>query len=108
MQELVRLNKSGFLPLLGAGGFWGAKRNKGSVRGKGGGVILTLLLQQGSTFSENKNFPDTRISSQNKIKEKAYTLSFSCMSLVWFNMCVKSRRIHMASQQDIENKFYFL
>jgi hypothetical protein len=74
---------------------WGEKKQK-SVRGCEG--VLTLLLQQGSTFSENKNFSDTRISSRNKIKDKSYTLFFSCMSLVWVNMCVKSRPIHMASQ----------
>jgi hypothetical protein len=60
MQELVRLNKSGFLPLQGDGSFWGRKETKVCP---GKGDILTLLLQQGSTFSENKNFPDTRISS---------------------------------------------
>jgi hypothetical protein len=69
MQELVRLNKSGFLPLLGAGGFWGRKETK--ICPGGGGRVLTLLLQQESTFSENKNFTDTRISSQNKIKDKS-------------------------------------
>jgi len=39
MQELVRLNKSSFLPLLGAGGFWWRKETKvcpGRVGGKGG------------------------------------------------------------------------
>ena len=87
-------------------GVSGGEKKQRSVRGRGG--ALTLLLQQGSTFSENKNFSDTRISSPNKIKDKSYTLFFSCMSLVWFNVWVKSRRIHTASQYDIENTFYFL
>jgi len=37
MQELVLLNKSSFLPLLGAGSFWGRKETKVCPMGGGEG-----------------------------------------------------------------------
>jgi len=44
MQELVRLNKSGFLPLLGAGSFWGRKETK-VCPGEGGCSDVTAATR---------------------------------------------------------------
>jgi hypothetical protein len=73
------------------------------VAGGGGSSVLTLLVEQRSTFSENKNFSDKRISNEKKMKTALLHFSppprqFPCMSLVLSNMRVKSRRHHMGPE----------
>jgi hypothetical protein len=60
-------------------------------------AVRTPLLEQRATFSENKNFSNKRIFCKKKMKP-ALVLPlppYPCMSLVWSNMRVKSRRHHM-------------
>jgi hypothetical protein len=97
MQELVRLNKSGFLPLLGAGswGFLGRKETK--VCPGGERVFWRYCWNKDRLLVRIKTFWHKNFEPKNK-KNKSYTRFFSCMSLVWFNTCVKSRFIHMAFQ----------
>jgi hypothetical protein len=64
MQELFRLNKSGFFYPSWESSASGGEKKQRSVWGGGG--LLTFLMEKGSTFSENKNFSNTRISSQKK------------------------------------------
>jgi hypothetical protein len=64
-------------------GFLGAKKKRASP---GGGGVLTLLVEHGSTFSGNKNFSNTRILNQKGGKNN--TLVFFPVSL-WFRLtCV--------------------
>jgi hypothetical protein len=98
--KLFRVNKSGFLPLLGYGELLWAKRN--SLEQKEGFPMLGLPLEKESTSSENKNFYNTRIVTKKRTKS---AVAFSCMSLVWSDMCV-TLKLHQMEFKTM--RMYFI